>query len=78
MGEGQRERERELQVDSTLSMEPDGDSVNPTTLWSLPEPKPRVGHPTDCATLVPPYHILMYYIVYFFVLCVVSLRPAKF
>ena len=39
--EGQRERERELEADSGLNAEPDT-GLDPRTLRSQPEPKPRV------------------------------------
>ena len=45
-GEGQRDRERESQADST----PSGESnmgLDPMTPRSCPELKPRFRHPTD-------------------------------
>jgi len=45
-GEGQRETEREILAESSLSLEPDmGLSV--TTLRPQAKPKPRVRCPTD-------------------------------
>ena len=48
-GEGQKEREKETQAASVLSMEPD----DLRTLRSRPKLKPRDGHLTNCATQVP-------------------------
>ena len=50
--EGQREKERESQADSTLSMEPDV-GLDLTTLRSGPEPRTSSGLLTSCATQVP-------------------------
>ena len=47
-----RGRGRESQAGSTLSEEPDTD-LDPTTMRSWPEPKPRVRRLTDWATQVP-------------------------
>ena len=49
---GGRAEDIESQADSMLNVEPDM-SLDPRTLRSQPEPKPRVGHSTDCATQVP-------------------------
>jgi len=43
---GGAEGERESQADSPLSSEPDT-GLDPITLRSEPEPKPRGRHPTD-------------------------------
>jgi len=53
-GEGQRERERESQADSALSTEPDA-GLDPTTLRSFPERKPRVGGITIEPPRCPPF-----------------------
>ena len=47
--EGQREREKESQADTTLNAEPRV-GPHPMTLRSRPEAKPRVGCSTDCTT----------------------------
>ena len=44
-GEGQGERERDSPADALLSMEPDAE-LDPTTMRSRAEPKPRVRHLT--------------------------------
>ena len=49
---GQRERERESQVDCALSTEP-GLELDLMTLRSRPGPKPRVGCLMDCTTQDP-------------------------
>ena len=49
--EGQRERERKSQADSTLSVELDV-GLDFTTLMSPPALKPRVRHSTDYTTQV--------------------------
>lgn len=46
---GEEKEQRESQADSPLSMEPDM-GVDLGTLRSQPEPKPKVGHPTNLAT----------------------------
>ena len=46
MSRGGAEGESELQADSPLSMEPHTE-LDPMTLRSQPEPKPRVGCSTD-------------------------------
>jgi len=47
-----RERERQSEVDSTLSAEPDV-GLDPMTLRSKSELKPRFGCSIDCATQMP-------------------------
>lgn len=49
---GQRERETKSLADSPLSTEPHT-GLDPTTLRSGPEPKPRVGCLPDCTTQAP-------------------------
>ena len=51
-GEAEEEGGRETQADSALSTEPDV-GLDLMTPRSLPEPKPRVGRLTNCATQVP-------------------------
>jgi len=51
--EGQKEREREPQADSTLSTEPLV-GFDLTTLRSWPEPKPGAIRLTECATQATP------------------------
>jgi len=51
-GGADEERERESQADA---IQPNA-GLDPTTMRSRPEPKPRVGHLTDCTTQVPPDH----------------------
>ena len=46
------EEKRESPAGSTLNAEPPL-GLNPTTLRTWPEPKPRVGHSTDWATQAP-------------------------
>ena len=49
---GAEGREKEFSADSALNMEPHT-SLDPQTLRSQPEWKPRVCCPTNCATQVP-------------------------
>ena len=51
-GKGQKEREKESQVDSTPSAEP-GVGLNLMTSRSQSELKPRVRHSTNWSTYVP-------------------------
>ena len=51
-GEAEEEGKRESQADSALSMEPDS-GLHLMTLRSGPEPKPKAGCLTDCATQAP-------------------------
>ena len=57
--EGQEEREKEPEADSTLTMEPNT-GLDLMTLKSWPELKPRVRSLTNCATQVPPRHMTSY------------------
>jgi len=49
---GHKERETESQAGSELSTEPDT-KLDLTTLRSRPDPKPKIGHLTNCSTQTP-------------------------
>ena len=53
-GEGQRERETESQAGCVLSAQSLTQGLNPETMRSWPEPKPRTGCLTNWATWAPP------------------------